>query len=69
MATKKIARRMEMPPVVLIGDLFTNKNKDIIYYPPPLLELWIRSTQPPQDSPSGQFSFFWGRGTLDWVKW
>ncbi|XP_061351696.1 sister chromatid cohesion 1 protein 1 [Gastrolobium bilobum] len=55
MSSTKIATLMKLPPVVLIGDLFTSENKDI-YYPAPILELWIKSTQPPHDSPSERAS-------------
>ncbi|KAI9114435.1 hypothetical protein K1719_014663 [Acacia pycnantha] len=48
---RKIANLMELPPVVLIGNLFTSGNRDV-YYPPPILELWYKSTQPSQESPS-----------------
>lgn len=53
MSTLKIVNLMELPPVVLIGDLFTNGAREV-YYPPPLLELWMKSIQPPHDSASGQ---------------
>ncbi|XP_057421234.1 sister chromatid cohesion 1 protein 1-like isoform X2 [Lotus japonicus] len=42
---------MKLPPVVLACNLFTAENKEI-YYPAPLLDLWIKSTQPPHNSPS-----------------
>ncbi|KAJ7959615.1 sister chromatid cohesion 1 protein 1 [Quillaja saponaria] len=51
-STLKIPNLMELPPVVLIGDLFTSDKKEI-YYPPALLELWMKSTQLHLDSPSG----------------
>ncbi|KAK1570344.1 hypothetical protein Q3G72_000521 [Acer saccharum] len=51
LSTTKIANLMELPPLVLIGDLFTKENR-AIYYPDALLELWTKSTQPPHDSPS-----------------
>ncbi|KAI9126651.1 hypothetical protein K1719_002247 [Acacia pycnantha] len=47
---RKIANLMELPPVVLIGNLFTSGNRDV-YYPPPILELWYKSTQASQESP------------------
>lgn len=53
LSSTKIANLMKVPPVALIGDLFTAKNNDI-YYPAPILDLWIKSIQPPHDSPSGQ---------------
>ncbi|KAJ1426337.1 Winged helix DNA-binding domain superfamily [Sesbania bispinosa] len=71
MSSTKIANLMKLPPVVLIGDLFTSENNDI-YYPAPLLDLWIKSTQPPHDSPSGQFSLSLslsrGENLLDFYK-
>ncbi|KAK7276417.1 hypothetical protein RIF29_17556 [Crotalaria pallida] len=51
MSSTKIANLMKLPPVVLIGDLYNNENREI-YYPAPLLDLWTKSTQPPHDSPS-----------------
>lgn len=53
MATMKIVNLMELPPIVLIGDLFTTGSRDI-YYPRPLLDLWMKSTRTPHASPSGQ---------------
>jgi len=44
---------MKLPPVALIGDSLTAENNNI-YYPAPILDLWIKSIQPLQDSPSGQ---------------
>ncbi|KAL9421734.1 hypothetical protein AB3S75_034075 [Citrus x aurantiifolia] len=55
LSTMKIASLMEMPPVVLIEDLFTKGNREI-HYPDPLLKLWMKSTQPPHDSPSARTS-------------
>ncbi|KAL2317099.1 hypothetical protein Fmac_030975 [Flemingia macrophylla] len=55
MSSTKIANLMKLPPVVLIGDLFTRENNDI-YYPKPILDLWIKSNQPPHDSPSERVS-------------
>ncbi|GAY40476.1 hypothetical protein CUMW_052250 [Citrus unshiu] len=55
LSTMKIASVMEMPPVVLIEDLFTKGNREI-HYPDPLLKLWMKSTQPPHDSPSARTS-------------
>ncbi|XP_050208798.1 sister chromatid cohesion 1 protein 1 isoform X2 [Mercurialis annua] len=55
MSTMKVADMMRLPPLVLIDDLSTNGGKEI-YYPAPLLELWMRSTQPPHDSPSARTS-------------
>ncbi|ONI24682.1 hypothetical protein PRUPE_2G254800 [Prunus persica] len=51
MATMKIVNLMELPPIVLIGDLFTTGSRDI-YYPRPLLDLWMKSTRTPRASPS-----------------
>jgi cohesin complex subunit SCC1 len=45
---------MEVPPHVLKKGLFSIVNKNI-YYPAPLLDSWIKSTQPPLDSPSGLY--------------
>ncbi|KAK3422651.1 hypothetical protein EUGRSUZ_G03083 [Eucalyptus grandis] len=54
MNSMKIAHLMELPPIVLACGLL-NENRSI-YYPPPLMELWTRSIQPPHDSPSGRTS-------------
>ncbi|XP_048231365.1 sister chromatid cohesion 1 protein 1 isoform X2 [Ricinus communis] len=55
MSKMKTANLMELPPLVLIDDLSANANGEI-YYPAPLLELWMKSTQPPHDSPSARTS-------------
>ncbi|XP_040865306.1 sister chromatid cohesion 1 protein 1 [Glycine max] len=55
MSSTKIASLMKLPPVVQIDDLFTAVN-DNIYYPKPILDLWIKSIQPPHDSPSERIS-------------
>ncbi|XP_041025455.1 sister chromatid cohesion 1 protein 1 isoform X2 [Juglans microcarpa x Juglans regia] len=55
MSTMKIANLMELPPVVLIGGLFINGSK-AVHYPPPLLELWMKSIQPPHGSASERTS-------------
>ncbi|XP_062157140.1 sister chromatid cohesion 1 protein 1 [Alnus glutinosa] len=55
MSTMKIVNLMDLPPIVLIGDLFVNGSR-VVYYPPPLLELWMKSIQPPHDSPSEKAS-------------
>ncbi|XP_059458695.1 sister chromatid cohesion 1 protein 1 [Corylus avellana] len=55
MSTMKIVNLMNLPPIVLIGDLFVNGSR-AVYYPPPLLELWMKSIQPPHDSPSEKTS-------------
>ncbi|KAL8093675.1 sister chromatid cohesion 1 protein 1 [Apium graveolens] len=52
MPTMKIKDLMDIPPVVIACRLFDKGYKQI-YYPAPLLEQWLRSTQPPHDSPSG----------------
>ncbi|PHU15806.1 hypothetical protein BC332_17011 [Capsicum chinense] len=52
LSSMKIARIMEVPPIALLEELFTNGNKEV-HYPAPLLKLWMRSTLPPHDSPSG----------------
>ncbi|KAL6977504.1 hypothetical protein U1Q18_026303, partial [Sarracenia purpurea var. burkii] len=54
MSTMKIGNLMELPPIVLICGLATGNGE--IHYPEPLLELWMRSTQPPFDSISGRIS-------------
>lgn len=51
MSTMKIGNLMDLPPTVLLSELFTTGNREV-HYPAPLLELWVRSTQPPHDSPS-----------------
>ncbi|KAI5346926.1 hypothetical protein L3X38_014805 [Prunus dulcis] len=53
MATMKIVNLMELPPIVLIGDSFTTGSRDI-YYPRPLLDLWMKSTRTPCACPSEQ---------------
>ncbi|PHT80049.1 hypothetical protein T459_18101 [Capsicum annuum] len=55
LSSMKIARIMEVPPIALLEELFTNGNKEV-HYPAPLLKLWMRSTLPPHDSPSGKTS-------------
>ncbi|XP_073290829.1 sister chromatid cohesion 1 protein 1 [Primulina huaijiensis] len=55
MATMKTSTLMDLPSIVLAEGLFTNGNRQV-HYPTPLLELWIKSTQPPLDSPSGRTS-------------
>ncbi|KAG5533540.1 hypothetical protein RHGRI_027657 [Rhododendron griersonianum] len=55
MSTMKIGNLMDLPPIVLLCGLFTTGNREI-HYPAPLLELWVRSTQPPHDSPSWKTS-------------
>uniref|UniRef100_A0A2N9IX06 Rad21/Rec8-like protein N-terminal domain-containing protein n=1 Tax=Fagus sylvatica TaxID=28930 RepID=A0A2N9IX06_FAGSY len=54
-STMKIANLMDLPPVVLIGDLFIN-GSTTVYYPQPLLKLWMKSIQPPHDSASERTS-------------
>ncbi|CAK9323879.1 unnamed protein product [Citrullus colocynthis] len=51
MSTMKIATLMDLPPVVLSERLFTDGSREV-YYPAPLLELWMRSIRQPPDSPS-----------------
>lgn len=51
-SSMKIGRLMEVPPIALLEGLLTNGNREV-HYPAPLLKLWMRSTQPPHDSPSG----------------
>ncbi|KAF7132590.1 hypothetical protein RHSIM_Rhsim09G0179600 [Rhododendron simsii] len=55
MSTMKIGNLMDLPPTVLLCGLFTTGNREV-HYPAPLLELWVRSTQPPHDSPSWKTS-------------
>ncbi|PON51391.1 Rad21/Rec8-like protein [Parasponia andersonii] len=50
-STMKISHLMELPPIVLIDDLLTTGNREV-YYPQPLMEMWLKSTQIPQKSPS-----------------
>uniref|UniRef100_A0A803QRM3 Rad21/Rec8-like protein N-terminal domain-containing protein n=2 Tax=Cannabis sativa TaxID=3483 RepID=A0A803QRM3_CANSA len=47
----KIAHLMELPPTVLMDDLFRTGIREV-YYPRPLMEMWIKSVQIPQKSPS-----------------
>ncbi|CAA0834425.1 Sister chromatid cohesion 1 protein 1 [Striga hermonthica] len=51
----KISTLMDLPSIVLVEKLVTNRNRHI-HYPIPLLEMWMRCTQPPHDSPSGRTS-------------
>ncbi|XP_021296035.1 sister chromatid cohesion 1 protein 1 [Herrania umbratica] len=51
LSTLKIAELMELPSTVLMDDTFAKGNQDIPY-PAPLLDLWKKSTQPHNDSPS-----------------
>ncbi|KAJ4726918.1 sister chromatid cohesion 1 protein 1 [Melia azedarach] len=55
LSTMKIGNLMEIPPVVLTDDFFTKGNGEI-HYPAPLLKLWMKSTQPPHDSPFARTS-------------
>ncbi|MCH99240.1 sister chromatid cohesion 1 protein 1-like, partial [Trifolium medium] len=55
MSSTTIANLMEMPLSALKDGLFSIVNKNI-YYPAPLLDLWIKSTKPPLDSPSVRIS-------------
>ncbi|XP_062092357.1 sister chromatid cohesion 1 protein 1 [Humulus lupulus] len=51
----KIAHLMELPPTVLMDDLFRTGIREV-YYPRPLMEMWIKSGQIPQKSPSERAS-------------
>ncbi|GLT92934.1 hypothetical protein SLE2022_107440 [Rubroshorea leprosula] len=53
MSRMKIAKLMDLPAVVLMDDMFSNGIQEI-HYPAPLMELWIRSTQPRHGSPSAR---------------
>lgn len=53
-STMKIANLMALPPQVLMDNLFTTGSREI-YYPSPLLKQWMKSSQPPHDSPSGLY--------------
>ncbi|XP_011076663.1 sister chromatid cohesion 1 protein 1 [Sesamum indicum] len=55
LSTMKIATLMGLPSVVLVEKLVTSGNRQV-HYPAALLEMWMRSTQPPHDSPSGRSS-------------
>ncbi|VVA35360.1 PREDICTED: sister chromatid cohesion 1, partial [Prunus dulcis] len=46
MATVEIVNLMELPPIVLLGDLFTTGSRDI-YYLHPLLDLWMKNPTSP----------------------
>ncbi|KAL8552224.1 hypothetical protein ACS0TY_001068 [Phlomoides rotata] len=50
----KIGTLIDLPSVVLVEKLITSGHK--VHYPTPLWEQWIRSIQPPLDSPSGRAS-------------
>lgn len=50
---------MELPPQVLLDDLYTTGTREI-YYPSPLLEQWMKSSQPSHDSPSGLYIHCFG---------
>jgi hypothetical protein len=52
MSSTKIANLMEVPSGAIKNGLYSIVNKDI-HYPTPLVDSWIKSTQPPHDSPSG----------------
>ncbi|VFQ77535.1 unnamed protein product [Cuscuta campestris] len=52
-ATTKVARRMDIPPHVLMEELFTRGSRDV-HYPKPLLNLWVKSTQLPHGLPFGR---------------
>ncbi|PIN14600.1 Sister chromatid cohesion complex Cohesin, subunit RAD21/SCC1 [Handroanthus impetiginosus] len=52
----KIPTPMDLPSLVLVEKLVTNGNRQV-HYPAALLEVWMRITQPPHDSPSGQIFF------------
>ncbi|KAF6136947.1 hypothetical protein GIB67_030711 [Kingdonia uniflora] len=53
MSNMKIAHLMELPPVGLTHELSGHGSKEI-YYPAPLMNLWMKYSQlqPPHDSPS-----------------
>ncbi|XP_021769482.1 sister chromatid cohesion 1 protein 1 [Chenopodium quinoa] len=51
-STVKIAKLVDLPPVALSCGLVGKY--DEVYYPQPLLDLWMTSIQPRQDSPSGR---------------
>ncbi|KAI5648606.1 hypothetical protein M9H77_34611 [Catharanthus roseus] len=51
MSRMKTSTLMELPPLVLIEKLFSNGTGEV-HFPAPLMQLWMRSTQPPHDSPS-----------------
>ncbi|KAM1639959.1 hypothetical protein FF1_010018 [Malus domestica] len=53
MATMKMANLMDLPPKVLIEDLFTTGSKNV-YYPRPLLDMWMKSVRTPRESPAGR---------------
>ncbi|KAL0299314.1 UNVERIFIED_CONTAM: hypothetical protein Sradi_6591200 [Sesamum radiatum] len=55
LSTMKIATLMDLPSVVLVEKLVMSGNRQV-HYPAALLEMWMRSTQPPHDSPSGRSS-------------
>ncbi|XP_045831036.1 sister chromatid cohesion 1 protein 1 [Trifolium pratense] len=55
MSSTKIANLTEVPPGVIKDGLFSIVNKDI-HYPTPAVDSWIKSTQPPHDSPSVSIS-------------
>ncbi|KMT03646.1 hypothetical protein BVRB_8g189850 [Beta vulgaris subsp. vulgaris] len=50
-STVKLAKLVDLPPVALSCGLVGRNHE--VYYPKPLLDLWITSMQPLQDSPSG----------------
>ncbi|XP_022146858.1 sister chromatid cohesion 1 protein 1-like [Momordica charantia] len=55
MSSIKISVLMDLPPVVLSGNLFTDGGREV-YYPAPLLQLWMKSIRHPHDSSSGRDS-------------
>ncbi|KAM1198574.1 hypothetical protein ACFX13_010151 [Malus domestica] len=53
MATMKMANLMDLPPKVLMEDLFTTGSKNV-YYPRLLLDMWMKSVRTPRESPAGR---------------
>ncbi|GMH04185.1 hypothetical protein Nepgr_006024 [Nepenthes gracilis] len=52
-STMKITQLMELPPVVLSYELLDNGGREI-YYPAPLMEMWMRNVVASHSSPSGR---------------
>lgn len=68
MATMKIANLMDLPPKVLMEDLFTTGSKNV-YYPRPLLDMWMKSVPTPHESPAGQYLLFRFENFLMYNNW
>ncbi|XP_068340208.1 sister chromatid cohesion 1 protein 1 [Pyrus communis] len=64
MATMKIANLMDLPPKVLMEDLFTTGSKNV-YYPRPLLDMWMKSVPTPHESSADFHSGVGSQSSID----